>query len=143
MVLLHALLRLQRRAEPPYAVHAVHVDYRCLCPPPLPTPPRAHTPHPVHPVHAVHVDRSNRPESKAEATYLRRWCDARGVTLEVRRDPRAVALPACAHLLPGVVAFLLRVAPNQPSLNTLSWSLSGARSARLIAVYPPHPPLSS
>ena len=54
MVLTHALLRLRRRATVPYEVHAVHIDY------------------------------SNRAESGAEAAYLRRWCAARGVRLEVR-----------------------------------------------------------
>ena len=35
-------------------------------------------------MHALHVDYANRPESGAEAAYLRRWCEARGVQLEVR-----------------------------------------------------------
>ena len=54
MVLTHVLLRLQKRAVVPYTVHAVHIDY------------------------------SNRAESSAEAAYLQRWCDARGVQVEVR-----------------------------------------------------------
>jgi tRNA(Ile)-lysidine synthetase-like protein len=41
---------------------------------------------PLHnrPVCAVHIDYSNRAESAAEAAYLRRWCEARGVPLRVR-----------------------------------------------------------
>ncbi|KAL1520769.1 hypothetical protein AB1Y20_022335 [Prymnesium parvum] len=35
-------------------------------------------------VAAVHIDYSNRPESAAEAEFLRGWCAARGVSLRVR-----------------------------------------------------------
>ena len=54
MVLVHLLLLLRRWATRHYQVHTLHVDY------------------------------ANRPESGAEAEYLRRWCAARGVPLEVR-----------------------------------------------------------
>merc|ERR1712097_129950 len=36
------------------------------------------------PVHAVHIDYANRAESGAEAEFLKRWCEARGVPLTVR-----------------------------------------------------------
>ena len=36
------------------------------------------------PVHAVHIDYANRAESGAEADFLKRWCEARGVPLTVR-----------------------------------------------------------
>jgi len=34
---------------------------------------------------AVHIDYANRAESAAEAAFLQRWCDARGVRLHIRR----------------------------------------------------------
>ena len=35
-------------------------------------------------VHAVHIDYANRRESAAEASFVREWCEARGVSIQVR-----------------------------------------------------------
>ena len=35
-------------------------------------------------MHAVHIDYANRVESGAEADFVRRWCEARGVGVKVR-----------------------------------------------------------
>ena len=54
MVLVHILLALRQRHALSYTVHAVHIDY------------------------------ANRVESGAEADFVRRWCEARGVGVKVR-----------------------------------------------------------
>ena len=54
MVLVHLLLALRRRHALSYSVHAVHIDY------------------------------ANRIESGAEADFVLRWCEARGVGVSVR-----------------------------------------------------------
>ena len=46
-------------------------------------------------VKAVHVDYGNRPESRAEAAFLRKWCDSEGVDLEVLVMPEALRRSSC------------------------------------------------